>query len=490
MASDSGKKGGSEYKHKQQQSIRDTIHLLSSLLSECGVPRVSSECFRRAKFNKRDAIEDLLKLAFHVMQTVMVLDGDACDGNMDTITYLPITSTNLSTVQTILRHYMFELGYKRKEFYLPFEDVGSREMLLAFAWILHRTCFFSKLSKHFLEMANRSEIPLKHTSKHLVGDTMEENRVMGYELENIMESLLKCADNPSKSIEALHKLVWLKGRLDGKFKSVQGLCSAYHSLADRIHKSTGTNSSISRRQDTGNGHLSTHEVFLLRYPNQMKGYLAKLRQCVNVLHKIIQWQDTEDLFWQWMESILDLQEDQDKKGDDESTEEFNDVRTLTAAVQKQQEEFEEVLARSKHRIDRVDHVWSHNQKILHHKDVNSKSKFFRNQLQFEYPITVLSTNRTACVSSTVEQVKAIDCPVYAPIVQSPLQAFPSPNQLQQASDTKLVQVLGDRLQTILQEVAVLDRVIRGKKSEIRDAVQALEKWLPATVCKVETTADV
>lgn len=507
MAS-SWKNGKSEHSHKQQQSIHDTIHLLLSLLSECGMPRVPSECFRRAKYNKVDAAsDDLSKLTFYVMQVLMVLDGDMCDGNVTTMAYPPITASNLSTVQTILRHYMFELGYKREEFYVPIEAVGSREILLAFAWLLHRTSFFSKLSNHFIAIANTIEVPLRSASKHLIEHVMEENRVIGCELESTIAALRKCAESTSQTdrcIEALHQLVWLKGKLTTKFKSVQGLCSAYHSMANKVHKSTCANSTLSRRQG-GKGHLSTHEVFLLRYPTQMKSYLAKLRRCVSVLQKIVQWQDCEPLFWQWMESILDMQEEekerkmnQDRKeeGSDDINvvvTELEDVPALTDTVQKQREEFEDLLAKSKHRIDRVEHVWSQKLRILHNTDISSKLQFFRKQLQYEYPITVQSTNQTALVSSTVEQMNSIDCPVYAPsqaIVERPRHMFPTSVQLQQqGSDTMHIQALGRRLQAILNEVAVLDRVIKGKKTEIKDAVESLEKWLPASVCKIESNAD-
>lgn len=493
--------------HKQQQSIRDTIHLLLSLLSECGMPKVPSECFRRAKYNKVDAEEALWKLTFHIMQALMVLDGGTCDGRVNTIAYLQITISNLPKMQTILRHYMLELGYEREEFYSPQRAVGSQEMLLAFAWLLQKSSFFSKLSRHFLAIANMIEIPLKSASKHLIEHVMEENRVMGCELENIMVAFRKCADNDSQIessdsyVEALHKLVWFKGKMDAKFKSVQGLCSAYHSMADRVHRSTCTDSATSRRQGTGKGHLSTPEVFLLRYPTQMKAYLAKLRKCVSVLQKIIQWQDCESLFWQWMESILDMQEELKEKKLDKDQKEGNGVEVtteadelpgLTAIVQKQQEEFEDLLARSKHRIDRVEHVWSQKSGILHHKDINSELNQLRNQLQFEYPITVQATNQTVLVSSRVEHMKPIDCPVYAPvqtIVRRSRHVFPTPVQLQEASDTKHIQALAKRLQAILNEVAVVDRVIKGKKTEIKDAVESLEKWLPASVCKIETNSE-
>jgi hypothetical protein len=461
-----------------QQNIRDTIHLLLSLLRECGMPKVSCECFRRAKYNRAEAAEELWKLTFHVMQALLILDGDMCDGNLNTIVYYPITAANAPKVKTILRHYMLELGYERKGFFMP--TVGSQELLLAFAWLLHNSSFFSKLSTHFLKIASATEIPMKSASRHLVENVLEENRVMGCEVESIIAPFKpdETAMQMDGCIEALHKLVWLKGRLDAKFKSIQGLCSAYHSMTEKVHKST------SSPINPGKGHLSTHEVFLLRYPTHMKHYLAKLKKCVSVLQRVVRWQDCEGLFWQWMESILDAQEveEKEKQSSTQATEDDNvevtercDVATLTITVQKRLEEFEGLLARSKQRIDRVEYVWSHRSKTLCHSDVYGKLHQLRNQLQFEYPISVKPTSQTTPASSTVELIKPIDCPTYTP-AQNP--------QHDIQADTK--HAVGEKLEAIQDEVTMLEEALKKKRTEIKVAIEGLEKWLPVSVCKIES----
>lgn len=494
MAASSWKKGKSEHSRKQQQSIRDTIHLLLSILSECGMPRVSCECLRRAKFNKPDAAQDLWKLTFHTIQTAMVLDGSTCDGNIETLTYLQVMDSNLPTVQSIVHRYMFELGYKREEFYSTPNAPSSRELLLAFAWLLHRTSFFTKLADHYVKASKRREVPLKHTSRHLTEHVIEENTVVGCELDTITTALKKCGDSTLQSAsctELLYKLSWLRGRLDLKFKSVQNLSSAYVALANKIHNFTG------RRGAGKEEHLSVHEIFLLRYPIQMRRYLTKLQKCVGMLQKVVRWQDCEPLFWQWMESVLDLEEvEEEKKSDEEHKKDtepnrFEDVHALSLTVQRQQEEFEALLAKSKHRVEKVEHMWSHKSKILCHKDINGRLHLLRSQLQFEYPITVLTHNQAVLVSSTAEQVCPIDVPLCANPHTSVQCSLPTPVQQEADNKNKLVTALGERLQVILQEVAALDRAIRQKKSEIKNSLESMEKvWLPATVCKIESNIDI
>lgn len=484
-----------EPRHKQQPSIRDTIHLLLSLLSECGVPKVASECFRRAKFNQEDATLDLWQLTFHTMQIILFFDHESCGDGLDTITFHSVTTSSLPKIRTIMRRYLFDLGYEREEYYAPVNTVGSCELLLAFAWLLNRTKFFAKLSKHLMT-ANRTRIPLKPTTKYLTEHVIEENRAMGYELEQVMAAFREKGDNPfpGNHMEALHKLIWLKGRLDSKWKAVQRLCLVHQTLADKIHKSTCINSSTSRRLEGSKGHLSMYEVFLLRYPNQMKVYLAKLGQCVSMLQKLIQWQDCEPLFWQWMESILDLQEEKSKElnhdEDDDDIQPEALFEDVVSKVRQLQGEFEESMKRKRTLIDRIDYVWKHKSRMLHHKDINSKLHCIKKQLQFEYPIiSTVPTSQTALVSSTVEQICSIDSPMYAPVQpvarHSRRQPFPMPVQLQQETNTRLIQALHEHLNLVTRELEVLEGAIKESKSSIRNCLESLEKRLPSAFCKIE-----
>lgn len=493
------RKATEQSKHKQEQSIRDTIRLLLSLLGECGVPKIASECFRGAKFDQEDAVADLWGLTFHVMQAVLFLDSDWCGDSLNRITYYSITPSNLPTAQAILRHYLFELGYEREKFYLPVDTIGSREVLLAFSWLLNRTNFFAKLSRHFLEVAKGTQIPLKPSADPLVEQVMEENRVMEYELEKLMMIFREAATYPSASLsigpytEALHKLVWLKGLLDSKWRSVQRVCLAHQKLVDKIHRSTHINSPVSSPCGNIKGHLSIHEVFLLRYPNQMKVHLSKLRHSVDILQKLIQWQDCEPLFWQWMESVLDLLEergnekepnqDTDGGGMAAKVNPLEDVEVAVVRAQKLQEEFEGLLKKIKPLLNRVEHAWKHKSRT-HHTNLKKELQSIRQQLQFEYPILSLSANPTAHVYSVVEKVNPMDSPVFVPaqtVTRYPHRTFQNSTQLQQDSR---VHALHERLEAVTQELGMLEKEIEKRKLEIRNCLESLEKKLPDSLCKI------
>ncbi len=493
------KAGGTQKRQpRSQRSIRDTIHLLMSLLSECGVPKIASESIRGAKFNQDGATMDLWKITFHVMQAATFLDGGHCVGSVDTVTYYAISPSNLPTVQVILRQYMFEMGYTREGFYTPTNHVCSRELLLAFSWLLHRTKFFSKLVKHFLLVAKRVEIPMRPATKYLMERVQEENRVMRCELEIVKTTLRTNAADPNGSVctDYLHKLVWLKGELEYKEKLVEKLCIAHQTLADRIHRSTLINSPISRRTKKAKGHLSTHEVFLLRFPNQMKQHLAKLGKCVCILQKLIQWQDSEPLFWQWMESVLDLHDEEGNEledegegsGDGRSEVGINDDVELLARVNLLQKEFEGLLKKKKPHMDSLEHVWGNKSRTVPHKDINVKLHVIREQLKYEYPL--VATEPADTVSLIVEQLDATDCPIYTPVQNGIRQSRPAlsiiPAQAEAESATnQLTQALHDQLETVSHQLGELDRAIEGRKREIRDYLKSMEAKLPGTLCKID-----
>ena len=487
----SSRREAKEQRLKQRQSIRDTVHLLLSILSECGVPKLPSECFRQAKFNQQEAVKELWKLLFHIMQIIHSLEGEIC---VDTVTYHPITPSNMTTVQTMVKHYLYDLGYEREEFYVPF--AGSRELLLAFAWLLNRTNFFTRLTKHFVKFANMTTIPLKASNQYLIEQVLEDSRETRHEFEYTIDSLLQAANDHTGPLsistytETLHKLAWLKGQLEYKYKAVQRLCMAYHKLSDTIHKSTFASS---KKQAGLKAHLSMHEAFLLRFPNQMKTYLAELGHRVSVLHKLLEWRKCEPLFWQWMESVLDLQEgEREREGDEEDTDnqvpkELESVETLSVKVRSLQRDFEESLKRKQSHIDRTEQVWAHKSKMLLYKDINEKLQSVKDQLRYEYPIATMSWDQRALAASMVQQVTAIDGPVYAPVQAVTKQAqrvslFQV--QLQDSSGT-MVRTLHRQLDCVSRKIGELEGVIEQRKANIRRILETTEGQFPPSLCKIE-----
>ena len=191
----------------RSQGIRETIQLLSTILSHCGVPKIPSESFRQAKFNKPEAATTFWSLLFHLVQTVQLLDQSGCDR------VHKFSEETLKCAAFEVRRYLFMLGYMRREFYGRHDSVGSRELLLGFAWLIKKSNLFSKLRQYHLKAGNRVSIPLKASRKFLLEEV--EKGVMS--VRNEVGSLLKTLSQESQDSESLRqhlqKLVWLRGKL-------------------------------------------------------------------------------------------------------------------------------------------------------------------------------------------------------------------------------------------------------------------------------------
>lgn len=480
-----------------QQSIRDTVHLLFSLLSECGVPKAPLECFRQAKFNKSEATLNLWKLTFHITQLLQFLDGVKCDSSVhfaELSFFLSITERNLPTVQVILQQYMLELGYRRDAFLIPAQSVGSRELLLAFAWLLNRTNFFSKLTKHFLAVAKITEIPVKSTCKLFVEQMLDENRRLESDIEGVMSSSKLVESNElsqNKCTEALHKLVWLRGCVDQKWKSMVRAHLAYQKIAYRIHQSVNNCSSVSKGT-TRTRDLCVPEVFHIRYPNQLKAYLRKLSRCVNMLQKLDLWQGCECLFWQWMESVVDLHEEEKAKQDKEdghANSAGDDKNALLAEWSKLHEDIESLLQKNRLHLERLNRTLEHKTRSLEHDEVNREEQCIIKQLQCECPlVSSLAKSTSPVVTSMLQELTAIDKPVFvsvgAPVVHSS-NAFSTFALLHQKTGAEIPDVTHALIRRTTDKVKVLDATIEETKSRIKKTLESLQQRLPATLCKFE-----
>ena len=480
-------------KDRQQLSIRGTIHLLSSLLTECcGIPRSPLECFRQGKFNKEEAILNLWRLTFHTAQIIKFLGdlkGDHQVQFMEPSMFIFITEKNLPAMQTILRQYLFELGYKQERFF-DTSQCGSREVLLAFGWLLNKSRFFSLLTRHLLAFANRTAIPLNILHKHHLEEILNESTQLKSDAQGLT-SLVKLKGakglSPDACIKALHNLVWLRGCVDHRWKSMVNAHSAYLKSAYKIHRSvnnlTGTRSPSMMRN------MSLHEVFLLRFPNQFKAHVYELSRCVSMLQKLVQWQECEPLFWQWMESVLNLHEEEKEQNHRCTISTGDNREALLVKWKNLQEEMESLLQENKKHMDRLDRLLEHKTRTLEHNEVNRHERHTKKQLLFECPLVSLSVKSTSpVVTSMLEELTAIDDPAFvsvgASVVHS-FKAFPTSAQLHPPADAKILGCAHALTKSAVDEIRELDIVVGNSKSRIKESLLSLEQRLPAALCKLE-----
>ena len=294
------------------QGIRETVRVLLTLLADCNCPHIPSESFRLAKFNKPEALEPFWRTLHHLASLHLLLQSgdlrDLSDAAKDCS-----HSSDIPHIALCVRKLALDLGYERPQFYV--ERVGSRELLLFFAWLIQEASLVSRLQiYHVCAALHTMSIPLS-PSKTFLLDSIETTTDT---FDAQLEALVSSAANSSPLEGTLRKIQWLKGTLAGSGRSVENAHRAAVRFSHNILHST-------RSQAKRASGLSLHDLFLLRYPDQLAACVKRLEWHVSCLEGLARWRQHETLFWQWMESVLDIlarpqQPDGDNNDDDESVE--------------------------------------------------------------------------------------------------------------------------------------------------------------------------
>ena len=515
---------------KVQPGAREAIQHLSSILTDCSIPKVPSESFRQAKFNRDEATSVLWTLLLNIIQLLLFLESRTnYEEIRDSIRYHSLLSTssdtNHSQIATlVVCKYLLSLGYSHLEFYYTPFDSGSRELLMAFGWLLHKSRLIEMLYAYHLEMADTTQIPFRSNKGFVIRGVVDESESIEAEISEITNNLSQVAmrqkavdrhqpnDTMVKIDEGLQKLAWMRGRLQAKWKSTLTSQMAYLRLAHRLHKSTLTQQQ-SRISDKC-PHLSVHELFLLRYPEQLSSYLKKMEHHVSSLQRLLQWQLYEPVFWQWMESVLDLHEREKAilhKEQEEQAEGADSAKIHNGhkVVECQLESLErlkdkvQVLEREvcglleKHRpyLEKIQQVWQLKAKTVHHKEVEQEyaesEKKFESLLLKTHQQLQLKLGRVKQATSTAETLTMQDRAMYViENVQTkvPLRKSVYPitsMELQQSVSAKLLHESRCFHKQILSELGRTQSLIQHHKEDIHRQLLLREQTFSLPVCKIE-----
>ncbi|NXR19354.1 TEDC1 protein, partial [Cinclus mexicanus] len=174
-------------------------------------------------------------------------------------------------------------GYGRPQLQqLPADgSLGSRELLLAFSWLLQNL--------------------------HLLEQLLARNRVRtGDET-----SVCTCEDDVPSSLEGTSEagaedrvdvryLQWLNGRLRLQWCTLHAQHQEQCKLLHKIHLFTSGS-----HMDQNLGHFSVTETDLTRHPENYKQLLQLLESETMQLEAFLEWKQLEPVYWQWMETVLD-----------------------------------------------------------------------------------------------------------------------------------------------------------------------------------------
>ncbi|XP_060476965.2 tubulin epsilon and delta complex protein 1 isoform X6 [Panthera onca] len=233
----------------------------------------SPEIFRRAKFDRPEAAPALWQLLFRVLSPLSADGASASPAQGEP----PSTEAQVRAVKSELR----SQGYPRQALAQLPEDgsQGSRELLLALAWLLARGPLLERL--------------------------LAQTRVrLGDEIPLCECEALARPGPPVPRVEAdgpvdIRHLQWLMGKLRFQWRKLITSQQEQCALLGKIHSYTrGCHS------DRSLGHLSVAETELLRDAEGGQQLLRRLESENVCLEAALRWRRQELVFWRWMDTVL------------------------------------------------------------------------------------------------------------------------------------------------------------------------------------------
>ncbi|XP_035188594.1 tubulin epsilon and delta complex protein 1 isoform X1 [Oxyura jamaicensis] len=235
--------------------------------------RLVPEALRRAKLDRPQATLDFWRLLYALLKQIhggKWTESDAID-------------TQIRFVKSALWYH----GYGRPELYrLPSDgSAGSRELLLAFSWLLHRMSLLEQL------LARNRVRTGDETSVCMCEDDLSQSEQGTTEIAPEY--------GPEDRVDVRY-LQWLNGRLRFQWRSLHAQHQEQCKLLHKIHLLTSGS-----HVDQILGHFSVTEMDLIRQPESYKQLVQLLELETMQLEAFLEWKQLEPVYWQWMETVLD-----------------------------------------------------------------------------------------------------------------------------------------------------------------------------------------
>ncbi|NXY20297.1 TEDC1 protein, partial [Atrichornis clamosus] len=182
-------------------------------------------------------------------------------------------------------------GYGRPELHqLPADgSAGSRELLLAFSWLLHRLGLLEQLlARNRVKTGDETSVC-----------TCEDG--LPYSQKGTAGTAPECGLKDRVDVRYLQ---WLNGRLRLQWCSLHAQHQEQCKLLHKIHLFTSGS-----HVDQILGHFSVTEADLVRQPENYKQLLQLLESETMQLEAFLEWKQLEPVYWQWMETVLDMAEE-------------------------------------------------------------------------------------------------------------------------------------------------------------------------------------
>ncbi|NXD28659.1 TEDC1 protein, partial [Spelaeornis formosus] len=231
--------------------------------------RPAPDTLRRARFDRPQASLDFWRLLYVLLKQI----------HGGTWTESDAIGAQVRFVKWALWYH----GYGRPQLQrLPADgSAGSRELLLAFSWLLHSLGLLELLlARNRVQTGDEASVC-----------TCED------ELPSSQEGTSEAG--PQDRVDVRY-LQWLTGRLRLQWCSLHAQHQEQCKLLHKIHLFTSGS-----HVDQNLSHFSVTEADLIRHPENYKQLLQLLESETMQLEAFLEWKQLEPVYWQWMETVLD-----------------------------------------------------------------------------------------------------------------------------------------------------------------------------------------
>ncbi|XP_060789543.1 tubulin epsilon and delta complex protein 1 isoform X2 [Neoarius graeffei] len=248
--------------------VKEVITVLCKCLSVLDVESVPpAEVFRRAKFNKIEAVQDLWCLLRSLLMKGFELDC-ACSE----LTKRSTSDTQFCFVKSALWHSGYGAWWVVGPWACENGEIGSRDLLLAFSWLI--------ASGNLLEALLQERLLHLDILSSAAGGLLEELEL----------------DLNEYGRKDVRRLQWQYGKLKLQWRS---LLTAQQEQAKLIEKVCSHMSSPSTC------YPSAAHVPHLTGSTALEKDLKRIQSLNGILEAYLEWKNVEPMFWCWMDSVVD-----------------------------------------------------------------------------------------------------------------------------------------------------------------------------------------
>ncbi|XP_024946603.1 tubulin epsilon and delta complex protein 1 isoform X2 [Cephus cinctus] len=260
----------------EMSDIKTVIALLCKHLDTAANVALKPEHFRLSKFDKKS--DDTVRALWNALYT---LSCYALDEDQENVKFDICIADKFTTVKLNFAY----LQYTAVNFYslLPSDDCSSRELILAFAWLLGAHSVLKDIVRKKIASSNLGR---------------------EYSSVDISEDVSESEHLPSLNAQ-INNIMHISGKINHNMKGITELVNEKIKLTAKVH-ATSINAS-------GLPHLSVSEMALTkRLSVQNKDTPLKDEQILHELHNLAvmldthaKWNKKKHIFFDWMITVID-----------------------------------------------------------------------------------------------------------------------------------------------------------------------------------------